>query len=98
MAKSLTYEFWVPVKNTTQLSTNSDRAIDGKFWVETPIQFTILPTERLVHMRFRGQESSGTMPELNLVFSGGMYMVLQNQVLDPFFYNWFYLIIYLFLL
>lgn len=96
MAKSLTYEFWVHVKKNIQLSININRAIGGKFWMGDPIQFTIFPTERIVNMRFWGQENSDTMPELNSVFSGQMCMVLQSQVSDPFFYNQIYFIIYLF--
>lgn len=96
MAKSLTYEFWFHVKNNIQLSTNTDRAMGGKFWMGVPVQFTILPIERTINMRFGGQENSDTMRELDSAFSGQMYMVLQSQVSDPFFYNQIYFNMYLF--
>ena len=43
MAKSLTYEFWLHVKNNSQLSTNG-----GKFCMGAPIQFIILPIGRIL--------------------------------------------------
>lgn len=96
MAKNLTFEFWLHVKNSTQLSTHTDRAVGGKFWMGAPVQLTILSIERMAHKRFWGQENSETMPELNSVFSEQMHMALESEASDPFFYNQVCFIMYLF--